>query len=56
MAKKVKVDPAEIKKLEGQKVKTNETRDAIDAADRCLGRIISKIGKYFDPNDGEFWK
>ena len=56
MAKKVKVDLAEIKKIQGQKVKTNETRDAIEAIDRGLGRIISKIGKYFDPDDGEFWK
>lgn len=56
MAKKVKVNPAEIKKLQGQKVETNETRDTIDAVDRGLGRIFSKIGEYFDPNDGKFWK
>lgn len=53
MAKKVKVDPEEIKKLQGQKVKTNETRDTVDAVDRGTGRILSKIGKYF-AND--FWK
>lgn len=56
MTKQVKVNPEEIKKLQEQKVQTNELRDGIDAGDRLTGRIISKIGKYFDPEDGEFWK
>ncbi len=56
MSKKVKVSSADIKKLQGQNVKTNKSRDAVDAFDRGFGRVFSKIGKFFDPNDGEFWK
>ena len=53
MAKKVKVDPAEIKKLRGRNIKSNEFRDIVDSADRGFGRIFSKIGKYFAE---DFWK
>lgn len=54
MAKKISQE--RIKALQEQKVKKNKAVDAIDAGDRFFGRIISKIGKCFDPEDGKFWK
>lgn len=51
MAERVNVD--KIDKLKNQRIKKNDTVDSIDAVDRGLGRVFSKIGKYFVE---DFWK
>lgn len=51
MAERVNID--KINKLKEQKIKKDETVDAIDAVDRSFGRVFSKIGKYFSD---DFWR
>lgn len=51
MAERIKID--KINELKKQKIKQNETVDTIDAVDKGLGRVFSKIGKYFVE---DFWK
>lgn len=45
-----KVSDKEIRRLENQKVQKNEFVDGVDAVDRGLGRIPSKIGKFLAEN------
>ncbi len=52
----IKVKQEKINRLNQQVVKENKTVNAVDAVDRSFGKIFSKIGKYFDPKEGEFWK
>lgn len=50
MAKEEKVSDFEIEKLKKQVVKKDKLGDVVDAADRSLGELPSKIGQFFIEN------